>query len=53
MRNVYKGRLLKKSKNYMAFKHCISFASDLAANFDCDQFRITADIDPKLLCAAI
>ena len=53
--NVYKGLLLKKSSNrksklilsscvnaghYMAFKHHISFAANLAANFGCYQFRI-------------
>ena len=28
----------------MAFKHCISFATYFAANFGCNQFRITPDI---------
>ena len=28
----------------MAFKHCISFATDLAAKFGCNRFRITPDI---------
>ena len=65
--NVYKGRLLKKSSNwilklawlpvnaghYMAFKHHISFTTDLAANCDCDWFRITPDIVSKLLHAGI
>ena len=63
--NVYKGRLLKKSSNwksklvlstlvhYMAFKHCISFATDLATNFGCYRFRITPDIISKLLRVAI
>ena len=65
--NVYKGRLLKKSSNwksklvlstlvsghYMAFKHCISFATDLATNFGCYRFRITPDIISKLLSIAI
>ena len=37
----------------MAFKHHISFATDLAANFGCDQSRITPDIVSKLLRAAI
>ena len=29
--------------HYMVFKHCFSFATDLAANFGCNlnQFRIT------------
>ena len=63
--NVYKGRLLKKifkskfkacpvnTGHYMAFKHWISFATDLAANFGCNWFRITPDIVYKLLRAAI
>ena len=42
-----------KAGHYMAFKHCISFATDLAANFGCDRFRITSDIVSKLLLAAI
>ena len=43
---VYKSRLLKNlqignrssesSGHYIAFKHCISFAIDLAANFGCN-----------------
>ena len=33
----------------MAFKHHISFATYMAANFGCNQFRITPDIVPKLL----
>ena len=37
----------------MTFKHCISFATDLAANFRCNRFRITPDIVSKLLRAAI
>ena len=28
----------------MALKHCISFVTDLAANFGCDRFRIMPDI---------
>ena len=59
--NVHKGKLLKSkidachvnAGHYMAFKHSISFASNLAANFGCDCFRITPDIVSKLLCAAI
>ena len=45
--------------HYMAFKYCISFATNLghhlAANFWCYWFRIRPDSDivPKLLCAAI
>ena len=39
--------------HYMAFKHCISFASYLAANFGCYLFRIMLDIVSKLLRAAI
>ena len=38
---------------YIAFKHCISFATDLDANFGCDRFRITPDLVSKLLRAAI
>ena len=37
---------------YMAFKHCISFATDLAANFGCDPIRIMPDITSKL-CAQL
>ena len=37
----------------MAFKHCILFATILAANFGCDWFRITPDIVSKLLCSTI
>ena len=33
--------------HYMAFKHHISFAIDLAANFGCDLFRFTPDIFPS------
>ena len=62
--NVYKGRLLKipfkskiearpvKAGHYMAFKHRISFATDLAANFGYDRFRITPDIVSNPLGAA-
>ena len=39
--------------HYMAFKHSISFATDLAANIGCYRFRITPDIVSKLLRAAI
>ena len=37
----------------MAFKHRISFATDLAANFGCNRFIIKPDIVSKPLCAAI
>ena len=37
----------------MAFKHSISLAINLAANFGFDQFRITPDIISKLLLAAL
>ena len=62
---VYKGKLLKKifklkieacpvnAGHYMAFKHSISFATDLAANFGCNRFRIMPDIVSKILRAAI
>ena len=38
---------------YMAFKHRISFATDLAASFACHRFKIMPDIVSKLLRAAI
>ena len=38
---------------YMAFKRCISFATNLAANFGCYQFRIMPEIVSKLLHIAI
>ena len=62
---VYKDRLLKKifkskiksrpvnAGHHMAFKHSISFATDLTANFGCDRFRIITDVISKLLRAAI
>ena len=37
----------------MAFKHHISFVTYLAANFGCNQLRITPDVISKLLRAAI
>ena len=37
----------------LAFEHNISFATDFAANFGYDRFRIMPDIVSKLLCAAI
>ena len=39
--------------HYIAFKYCISFATDLAANFERYRFRITPDIVSKLLRASI
>ena len=39
--------------HYMAFKHCISFVTDLAANFGCDRIRIMPDIVSKLLRTTI
>ena len=63
--NVYKGRLLKKifkskmeacpvnAGHYMSFKHSISFATDLAANFGCNRFRMVQDIVSKFLHTAI
>ena len=58
---VYKAQKIFKLKveacpvagHYMAFKHSISFAADLPANFSCNQFRITPDIVSKLLRTAI
>ena len=39
--------------HYMAFRHHISFVTDLAANFGCNGFRITPDIVSKLSRAAM
>ena len=39
--------------HYVAFKHRISFATDLAATFGCYRVRIMPVIFYKLLCAAI
>ena len=59
---VYKDNLLKKifklkiearpvnAGHHMAFKHHISFATNLTANFGCNRFRIMPD---KLLRATI
>ena len=49
---IIEGRPLNAGR-YMAFTHSISFATDLAANFGCNRFRITPDIVSKLLRAAI
>ena len=38
---------------YMAFKHSISFATNLAANFGCHGFRIIPDIISKLFCSTM
>ena len=35
--------------HYIAFKHCTIFATDLAAKFECNRFRIMPDIVSKLL----
>ena len=37
---------------HTAFKHTISFATVLAANFGCNQFRIMPEIVAKLMLAA-
>ena len=62
---VYKGRYAQKifkvkieahpvnAGHYMAFKHCISVVTYLAANFGSNRFRITPGIFSKLLRAAI
>ena len=42
-----------KIKARPAFKHCIAFATNWAANFGCYQTRIMPDIVSKLLRAAI
>ena len=39
--------------HYMAFKHHISFATDLAAKFGCFRFRTMPDIVSKLLLVVI
>ena len=51
---VFEGRSVNAGQwgHYMAFKHRISFATYLAANFGCVRFRITPDIISKLLRAA-
>ena len=50
-------KFLKKSLNrkpkLVAFKYRIAFATILAADFNCDQFRIMSDIISKNLRAAI
>ena len=49
---IFKSKIEARPVNaghYMAFKHRISFATDLAANFGCNRFRITPDIVSKLL----
>ena len=40
-----------KAGQSIAFKHRVSFATDLAANFGCNRFRIMSDIVPSF-CAA-
>ena len=56
---IYNGSVLKNALNKnqsvscqcwhdMAFKHHISIATNLAANFGCNQFRIMLDIVSKL-----
>ena len=61
---VYKGRLIKnllienRSSSCQvtmstAFKPRTLFATDLAANFGCNRFRIMPEIVSKLLCATI
>ena len=64
---VYEEILFKKSSNrksklvclvlvsghYMSFKHHISFATNLAANFGCYRLRIIPDIVSKHLRATI
>ena len=55
-KKIFKSEIEARHVNaghYMAFKHCISFATYLAANFGCNRFRITPDIVSKLLRAAI
>ena len=55
-KKIFKSKIEPQSVNtghYMAFKHCISLATNLAASFGCNQFTITPDIVSKLLLAAI
>ena len=55
-KKIFKSKIKARPVNaghYMAFKHRILIATDLAANFGCNQFRITPDIVSKLLRAAI
>ena len=54
-KKIFKSKIEARPVNaghYMAFKHSISFAIDLAANFGCNRFRITPDIVSKL-CAPL
>ena len=46
-KKIFKKKI--KLAKLMAFKHCISFVTDLLANFACYQFRIIPEIFPKLL----
>ena len=53
---IFKSKIEARPVNaghYMAFKHHISFATDLTANFGCNRFKIKPDIVSKLLRAAI
>ena len=56
LKKIFKSKIEARHVNagrYMAFKHRISFATDLAANFGCYRFRIAPDIVSKILRAAI
>ena len=49
---IFRSRIEARHVNaghYMPFKHHISFATDLAANFGCNRFRIMPDIISTLL----
>ena len=53
---IFKSKIEARPVNaghYMAFKHRISFATNLAVNLGCNRFRITPDIISKLLRTAI
>ena len=53
---IFKSKIEARPVNagpYMAIKHRISFATDLAANFGFERFRIMPDTVSKLLRAAI
>ena len=53
---IFNSKIKARSVNaghYMAFKHRFSFATDLAANFGCNRFRIVPEIVSKLLRVAI
>ena len=55
-KKIFKSKIKARHVNagqFMAFKYCISFVTNLDANFVRNRFRITPDIVSKLLHAAI